>query len=230
MQPRDRIKELRRVKASELIPNEKNWRVHPTRQRVALSGILESIGYADALLARETPEGLKLIDGHLRAETTPDAEVPVLVLDVTEQEAEMLLSTVDPIAAMADADQARLDELLQNLDSDNFKVNNLLDGLRDGMTTYADYLTDGTLSSTASGGEDFNPMDEWVGMPEFSQEDKTSLHKLVVHFFSEEDIEEFAALVGQPVTIQTRYIHHPPEDRDIIKVTGRLRYSTNDEA
>jgi len=36
--------------------------------------------YAAALIARETADGkLELIDGHLRAETTPDTVVPVLV-------------------------------------------------------------------------------------------------------------------------------------------------------
>ena len=34
---------------------------------------------------------LMIIDGHLRAETTPDAMVPVLVLDVTEEEADKIL-------------------------------------------------------------------------------------------------------------------------------------------
>jgi hypothetical protein len=54
---RDRIKELRRVKAKDLIPNSKNWRVHPKAQANALRGLLAEVGYADALLARETPEG-----------------------------------------------------------------------------------------------------------------------------------------------------------------------------
>jgi len=54
---RDRIKSLRRVKASELIPNPKNPRRHPESQRAALRGVLDQIGYADALLARELPEG-----------------------------------------------------------------------------------------------------------------------------------------------------------------------------
>jgi hypothetical protein len=31
-QIRDRIRELRRVKTSELIPNPKNWRRHPKEQ------------------------------------------------------------------------------------------------------------------------------------------------------------------------------------------------------
>ena len=32
----DRIVELRRVPAADLIPNPKNWRKHPRRQRTAL--------------------------------------------------------------------------------------------------------------------------------------------------------------------------------------------------
>ena len=106
MQIRDRIKELRRVPAAELRPNPRNWRTHPARQRDALRGLLAEVGYAGALLARELDDGtLELIDGHLRAETTPEAVVPVLVLDVSEAEALKLLATYDPLSAMAETDQ-----------------------------------------------------------------------------------------------------------------------------
>ncbi len=57
MKIRDRIKELRRVKASELSPNPRNWRTHPEGQQDALRGILAEIGYADAILARELKDG-----------------------------------------------------------------------------------------------------------------------------------------------------------------------------
>src|SRR5260221_3407006 len=68
MHIRDRIKELRRVPAAQLQPNPKNWRTHPKAQQDALKAILAEVGYADALLARETDTGrLMLIDGHLRA-------------------------------------------------------------------------------------------------------------------------------------------------------------------
>ena len=43
---------------------------------------------------------LQLIDGHLRAETTPDQPVPVLVLDVDEEEASKILATHDPLIAL----------------------------------------------------------------------------------------------------------------------------------
>jgi hypothetical protein len=127
MQIRDRIKELRRVKAKDLVPNRKNWRVHPKAQASALRGLLAEVGYADAPIARELLDGkLQLIDGHLRAETTPRAIVPVLVLDVTEEEADKLLLTLDPLAAMAEADTERIGRLLETVRSDNPAVEELL--------------------------------------------------------------------------------------------------------
>jgi DNA modification methylase len=116
MQIRDRIKELRRIRAGDLKPHPKNWRVHPDAQKNALRGLLAEIGYADTLLTRELPGGgLQLIDGHLRAETTPDSLVPVLVTDLSEEEAEKVLLTLDPLAAMAAADKDNLQTLLASL-------------------------------------------------------------------------------------------------------------------
>jgi DNA modification methylase len=127
LQIRDRIRELRRVPAQELVPNTKNWRRHPKAQADALRGLLAEIGYADALLARELPDGkLMIIDGHLRAETTPDAQVPVLVLDVSEEEADKILLTLDPLAAMAEPDADRIKALLATVQSDSDAVQNLL--------------------------------------------------------------------------------------------------------
>tara|TARA_Y100001963_G_scaffold158625_1_gene258913 strand:+ start:242 stop:1792 length:1551 start_codon:yes stop_codon:yes gene_type:complete len=113
---RDRIKELRKVRASELLPNPRNWRKHPEAQSNALRGALSEIGYADALIAYETPNGLMLIDGHLRAETTPDMEVPVLITDLDEAEANKLLATLDPLSAMAEADTDILRILRESVD------------------------------------------------------------------------------------------------------------------
>ncbi len=130
MHIRDRIKELRRVRASDLRPNPRNWRTHPDRQRDALRGVLAEIGYADALLARELADGtLELVDGHLRAETTPEVEVPVLVLDLSEQEAAKLLVLLDPLAALAETDSGALASLLADVETDNEAVRRMLDHL-----------------------------------------------------------------------------------------------------
>lgn len=117
---------MKKVPARELLANPKNWRVHPTAQRSALNEVLEQVGFADALLARETKDGLELIDGHLRQDVAGDQEVPVLVLDLTDDEADVVLATHDPIAAMAKAQSSRLDELLAGLKIEGKKLPALL--------------------------------------------------------------------------------------------------------
>jgi len=130
MKIRDRIRELRRVPASELLPNPKNWRTHPTAQRNALKGVFAEVGIADAVLVRELADGsLMLIDGHLRAEEAGETELPVLILDVNEAEADKLLATFDPLSAMAEIDSERLDGLLRDLDTSSDAIRDLLSEL-----------------------------------------------------------------------------------------------------
>lgn len=139
MQIRDRIRELRRVPASELRPNPKNWRTHPEAQANALRGLLSEVGIADAVLARELEDGsLMLIDGHLRAETLGTETVPVLVLDVNEAEADKVLATLDPLAAMAEADAAKLDAILREIDTGSEDVQQLLADLAEEAGLYKD--------------------------------------------------------------------------------------------
>ena len=123
---RNRIVELRMVKASELLANPRNYREHPAAQRDLLRGLLSEIGYVDALAARETAAGLELIDGHLRKDIDPDGELPVLILDIDEDEANKVLATLDPVTAMAVDNEAKLAELLENVTTDNAEVRRFL--------------------------------------------------------------------------------------------------------
>jgi len=132
MTMKDRVKELRRVPASELRANPKNWRRHPPAQEAALRGVLEDIGFADAVIARETADGLELIDGHLRQEVMGDQSIPVLIVDVTEEEADKMLLTLDPLAAMARPDQDQLLSLLKSVEIESDAVNIMLEALING--------------------------------------------------------------------------------------------------
>src|SRR5438094_7598389 len=114
---RDRVVELLRVRAADLAPNPANWRRHPDHQRSALRGLLRQIGYADALLARRDGDQLVLVDGHLRQSLDPEQVVPVLVLDLDQAEADLLLATFDPLAALATADSAVLADLLSRVEA-----------------------------------------------------------------------------------------------------------------
>jgi len=128
MEVRNRIKELRWVRASELVPHGRNWRVHTPQQTAALKGLLAEIGYADALIGRILPDGkIGLIDGHLRKSATPKMEVPVLIVDLNDEEADKLLLTLDPLASMAEADQQKVMALLETVRTDSQAVASLLE-------------------------------------------------------------------------------------------------------
>jgi DNA modification methylase len=128
MEVRNRIKELRWVRASELVPHGRNWRVHTPQQTAALKGLLAEIGYADALIGRILPDGkIGLIDGHLRKSATPKMEVPVLIVDLNDEEADKLLLTLDPLASMAEADQQKVMTLLETVRTDSQAVASLLE-------------------------------------------------------------------------------------------------------
>jgi hypothetical protein len=114
---RDRIQEFRRVPARELLDHEGNPRRHPQAQRDALRGVLEQVGIAAALVAYHSERNggkLTLVDGHLRKQDF-DLDWPVLILDVTDEEADLLLATHDPLAGLAEYDRPKLQALLQEV-------------------------------------------------------------------------------------------------------------------
>ena len=139
MNIRDRIKELRRVPANELRPNPRNWRKHPEKQLNAIRGVLAEVGFAGAEIARELDDGtLELIDGHARAEVAGTAEVPVLILDVDETEANKILATFDPIGAMAESDAVKLDQVLRDVDTGSEALQEMLAELATDADLYID--------------------------------------------------------------------------------------------
>ena len=126
---RNRIKERRRVRSGELIVNPKNFRRHPEGQKAAMLGVLKELGKVATLRAVETPAGLMLLDGHLRAELDAAEEWDVDILDLTPAEADYLLATFDPLSNMAVADPAALASLLAEIDTECDAVQAMLDAM-----------------------------------------------------------------------------------------------------
>ncbi len=125
---RNRILGLEYIKTADLTEHPGNWREHPAAQAEALKGVLNEVGIAGALLAyRSQRQGgaLVVIDGHLRKDAAPQTW-PVLVLDVDDAEADYLLATHDPLAAMATADAGALDALLSSVNSGEAAVQAML--------------------------------------------------------------------------------------------------------
>jgi hypothetical protein len=63
------------------------------------------------------------------------------------------------------------------------------------------------------------PEDEWSGMPEFVQGDKLAKRTILVHFYNEDDVQEFASLIEQNITDKTKYVYYPRvEKNDLISI------------
>jgi hypothetical protein len=88
--------------------------VHPDVRWAALAAPYAEVGFARSLLDYEFPDGrLKLLNGHMRRDRDPDREVDVEVLDVNDDEARVLLLSIDPLAALAQTQEQLRDRLLE---------------------------------------------------------------------------------------------------------------------
>jgi len=129
---RDRIVRFDRVDPALIDLDEENWRQHPIAQVEAFRGVLKEIGICGVNAVRELPGGrFALIDGEMRTKRYRESGnlAPILVLDLTAAEAKKMLLTFDPIAAMAEADAAKLDSLMRDVETGSQELADMLTAL-----------------------------------------------------------------------------------------------------
>ena len=115
---------------AELVPNPRNWRTHPVDQQRALTGALAEVGWVAEVLVNQTTG--HVVDGHLRIELAlerSEPTVPVTYVELSEDEERLILATLDPLAAMADAEATALADLLAGLEPGDEALRALLDDL-----------------------------------------------------------------------------------------------------
>ena len=127
---RNRIAGHADVAPAELAPNPHNWRTHPADQQRALSGALGEVGWvAEVLVNRTTGH---VVDGHLRIELAlarNEPTVPVTYVELSEDEERLVVASLDPLAAMATAEEEQLAALLVGLEPADEALRALLDDL-----------------------------------------------------------------------------------------------------
>jgi hypothetical protein len=69
--------------------------------------------------------------------------------------------------------------------------------------------------------------EEWKGMPEFEQPMQKPFSSIIVRFETEEDLLDFAKLIGQKLTPKTKSIWHPKLERGIHKDERYVDEETN---
>ena len=111
----------------QIMFNPRNWRIHPLCQQNALKGVLEEIGWVQQVVINKRTGNL--IDGHLRCQLAAregNETIPVVYVDLSEDEEALILSTLDPIVGMAATDKEKLDDLFRQFNSDNENVQKLI--------------------------------------------------------------------------------------------------------
>lgn len=114
----------------QLLANPRNWRVHNDLQRGAIRGVLSEVGWVQNVIVNQRTG--HIVDGHLRVSEAMKAgmsEVPVVYVDLSEDEEAKILATFDPISAMATTDQELLNGLLAEIDTADPGLQALLDSL-----------------------------------------------------------------------------------------------------
>lgn len=100
----------------QLLANPRNWRIHPKAQQDALAGILSEVGWVQNVIVNQRTG--HVVDGHARVEiaiSRGEASVPVVYVDLDENEEGIVLAALDPLAAMAVQDPQKWNELLAEI-------------------------------------------------------------------------------------------------------------------
>ena len=107
----------------QLLANPLNFRLHPDNQQQALAGAIDDIGFIRSVTVNQRTG--RVVDGHLRVTLAARSGVetlPVEYVDLDEAEEAQALLSLDPIAAMAASDKAKLEELMASVQSDDERV------------------------------------------------------------------------------------------------------------
>jgi hypothetical protein len=92
---RSRIVRHGEAAPSELVPNPRNWRTHPSDQQAALSGALAEVGWVAEVTVNQTTG--HVVDGHLRIDLAlarNEPTVPVTYVELSEDEERLILASL----------------------------------------------------------------------------------------------------------------------------------------
>lgn len=190
--------------------------------------ITDGFSFPIAIWEDEKQNKLFILDGHQRYKALTSLkkdgysipEIPIVMVDAEsyEQAKHKLLAAASQYGKV---DQVGVMDFLKDIDitrddfMSNFKLDINLDLIPFGEEELIEDEETGVIKvsghdrKTSSGS---STEDHWKDMPEFKQEDKTSHRHVVVHFRSDEDVEEFFALIGQTCTDKTRSIWYPKQE------------------
>ncbi len=203
-------------KLDALAPDPRNARTHSPDQVAEIAASIRRFGWTNPVLADDliraghgrtaaarliygAGERIHMAPGPERGGALlPDGHVPVIDCSGWTEEERIAYGLADnKIALNAGWNEDALRDQFSLLEGMNFDLD--LTGFDMGEVTMV----------IAAGGEGTDPYTEWQGMPEFAQQDKRAFRSIPVHFKDQDAVDQFAALIGQTITPQTRYAWYP---------------------
>lgn len=152
----NRIVKYGEMPANQFLAHEMNARRHPAKQREALRGSLDAVGWIAPTVV--SARSGKLLDGHARIEEALSVDevmaVPFVEIEVTEDEERLILAAYDPITGLATYDKDALSALLKQVQTDDDRIKDMLDEL----AVNVGLLLDG--KPIGAGGDDFDTTPE----------------------------------------------------------------------
>ena len=115
------------VDPAQLTAHPLNWRTHSADQAKALGAVVRDVGMVQSVIVNQRTQ--RIIDGHLRVSMAVRDKVeriPVVYVDLDESEEAVILSTLDPIGAMAGKSAGILEQLVAQVATDDDDVRRLI--------------------------------------------------------------------------------------------------------
>jgi ParB family chromosome partitioning protein len=205
---------VQEVPINKVKPYEKNPRKKKNIEKVANS--IKEFGFLQPIVV---DQNMVIVVGHGRYEAAKMLDlknVPVLKIGVGTVES---LSPAQ-IKAYRIADN-KLNEysewdfgLLHKEFSDLLDINYDLEHLG-----FGDHELESMI--TFEGNTDLYTADdakkEWLEMPEFDHDNKKPYRTIYVHFYKEEEVQQFSKVINQPITDKTKFLYVPPIEKKIMK-------------
>lgn len=197
---------IEQVPIESVKPYPKNNRLHSEVQIDMIARSISEFGFNQPLVIDEKNE---ILVGHGRLLAAKKLGLPMIPVHK--------VSGLTPVQKRA---YRILDNKLQNDSNWDFEalkiefdylIDSELDLERWGLNILRDIILD-QYDDVAK---------EWQDMPEFNQQDMTSLQRIIVHFKSREDVKEFARLINQSLTDRTKSTWFPyqaPKKMNDIKI------------
>ena len=116
----------------QLMANPGNYRIHPKYQQDVMLDMLDTVGWIQRIIVNKRTG--HIVDGHLRAMLAireGETEIPVIYVDLSDEEERIALAAMDPLSALAVVDQEKLGDLLNEVNLEYGEMGEFFDSLRD---------------------------------------------------------------------------------------------------